>query len=489
MNALTIAHYNGGATAGKKKMLKALKNSLTQNYKWEPAEVVVVAVSGGMDSLVLLHALHKLSEPLNIVLHTATFDHQLRGEESAADVVHVRNCCELWNIPLTTGSADVAALASAQRVSLEVAARRARYQFLAEVSIQVGARRIAVAHHQSDQAETVLMHILRGTGQRGLQGMKFVSPCPNAPQIEVIRPMLGIPRTDIQSYATEHNLPYRTDSSNTDTSILRNRIRLEALPYLRNFNPNLEQGLSQLSQLMMTNESFLHHQTQQQAIAATQRTADGQFTLSRHIFRNLHPALQHRWIIWVLEQLGKYDSVEYGHVLHAARLAAQGRHGSQAEFSGGVSLHVRYNEVVIGFNSAKATDSMPGGLDSDLIQEVRVPTEIAVHSGSLRFRWQSKAMTPKHAQLSILEGATLTLRIRQPGDRFRPQGLHGHSQKLKDWFINHKIPQYWRDSIPLLWVGSELAAIFVYPHWHIAQPFLPQDVSQHVLFIEFWENS
>jgi tRNA(Ile)-lysidine synthase len=489
MNRLTSNYYNGGATSRKNKMIKSLTNSIVQYYTWEPGEVLVVAVSGGMDSMVLLHALHQLSAQLGIVLQAASFDHQLRGEESAADVLHVRNYCEAWKIPISIGMADVRALAAAERVSVEVAARHARYQFLADVAVRVGARRIAVAHHQSDQAETVLMHILRGSGLRGLQGMKYAAPSPGTPQIELIRPMLDIPRTAIASYATEHELAYRYDSSNRDTAILRNRLRLEAMPYLRNFNPSIEQGLSQLSHLARVDEAFLHQQTQERAIVETETTVPGRFRLKLDVFRNLHSALQYRWIIWALEQLGKHNSVEYGHVLHAARLAVTGRHGSQAEFSGGVHLRVHYNEIVIEVSGAQSDDRMIGGLEPGTVIGLHVPADIPVYAGTLRFRWQPKEMASKPVELFVTEGTALSLRTRQTGDRFRPQGLRGHSQKLKDWFINHKVPQHWRNSIPLLWAGSELAAIFVYPKWYIAHPFLVQDVSEHPLCIEFRGNS
>jgi len=214
-------------------------------------EPVVVGVSGGPDSLCLLHVLKHLAPGYGVTLHVTHLEHGIRGEESEADAQFVAGLAHRWGLPVTVEHADVPRLAEEEGLAPEEAARRARYGFLARVAGQIGASRIAVGHNADDQVETVLMHFLRGSGLAGLRGMLPLSPLgelrlgaalrdsPLAGELRLIRPLLEVARPAIEAYCRSRGLQPRFDRSNLDTTYYRNRLRHELLPMLEGYNPNI----------------------------------------------------------------------------------------------------------------------------------------------------------------------------------------------------------------------------------------------------------
>jgi tRNA(Ile)-lysidine synthase len=242
-----------------------------------PEETVVVGVSGGADSVCLLHILAKWQKGLQIKLHVAHLDHQLRGVESEADAKYVSSLAGSFGIPITIDRQDVAAYRVERNFSVEEAARELRYAFLARVAREVGANRIAIGHTRDDQVETILMHILRGTGITGLCGLAPCSPMvydrqemswPASPlslrakrsNLLVIRPLLDITREETASYCQEHQLDPHIDSSNRSFSFFRNRLRLQLLPLLRQYNPSVDQALLRLADIAKEDNAFVEQQ-------------------------------------------------------------------------------------------------------------------------------------------------------------------------------------------------------------------------------------
>ncbi|MCK4581366.1 MAG: tRNA lysidine(34) synthetase TilS, partial [Dehalococcoidia bacterium] len=232
--------------------------SLAKQHDLIPfGEQLVVGVSGGADSVCLLHVLTRYREELGIGVHVAHLNHQLRGAESDGDAKYVADLAGSLGVPITVGKRDVASYRSMLNCSVEEAARELRYDFLAEVAGDAGAVRVAVGHTRDDAVETILMHILRGTGTSGLRGLEACSPAPvgrcgshssrfeasthqregaaTTPELWVIRPLLDLGREEILRYCDEHQLEPRVDSSNVCLSFFRNRIRLELLPLLRKY--------------------------------------------------------------------------------------------------------------------------------------------------------------------------------------------------------------------------------------------------------------
>ena len=204
-----------------------------------PGSRLLLAVSGGTDSLVLLHLFSRLSPEFDLSPHVASLDHGLRGTDGAADAAFVREQADQLGLQVTLGTAE--------RLRGEADARRARYDFLAATARACGAQYVAVAHHADDQAETVLLNVLRGSGLRGLAAMRLSAPLPGHPQLTLLRPLLHIRRSELQDWCHAQGLAPRQDASNRDLRLRRNRLRHETLPALRKMNPRVDQALLRLA--------------------------------------------------------------------------------------------------------------------------------------------------------------------------------------------------------------------------------------------------
>ena len=250
-------------------LLSQVRKTIEEHDLLVAGESVVVGVSGGPDSLCLLHLLRHLSRAYDLTLHVAHLDHGIRGEESRVDAQFVADLARQWELPATVERADVPRLAEEEGLAIEEAARRARYRFLARVAGQVGASRIAVGHNADDQAETVLMHFLRGSGLAGLRGILPLSPLgelrlgqserdsPLAAELRLIRPLLEVPRSAIEAYCRDQELSPRFDRSNLDTTYYRNRLRHKLLPVLETYNPNVREVLRRTAQVMAADHELL----------------------------------------------------------------------------------------------------------------------------------------------------------------------------------------------------------------------------------------
>lgn len=251
---------------------------------------VVLAVSGGVDSICLADAALAMrgDKPAFVIAH---LNHQLRGEDSQADAQFVQAFADRRGAICETGIADVKALAESRKVSIEVAARDARYAFLAKVASMHGATHVALAHHADDQAETVLLRLLRGTGPAGLRGMTLVSPMHNAPHLTAVRPLLHITRNDIEAYCRECKLDWRHDASNDALHHTRNRIRHELLPLLAQYNPNIRATLMRLADTLASDYEIVESTTRE-TFDRIATAINGQVHVDRKAWRSLSAGLQ-----------------------------------------------------------------------------------------------------------------------------------------------------------------------------------------------------
>ncbi len=494
-------------------LLARVTQAIERHALCAAGQTVVVGVSGGVDSLVLLHVLLALRDRLGIRLHVATLDHGLRGEAGAADAAFVRATAEAWGVPCTTGRADVPALADSLGLGIEETARRVRYTFLVRVARQVGAKRVAVGHQRDDQAETVLLHLLRGSGLSGLRGMAPISPLTDshiladiplqcdpslnssaAPQLwpMLIRPLLTISRAEIEAYAAAHGLQPRADASNADLTYLRNRLRHQVLPLLETLNPNIRQTLAQTADVLRADAEVLEAAGEAALRQVTRSSPPGSVLFDRAAWAVLPLALKRYTLRAAVRQLRPdLRDVTYAHIADAVALAESGRTGARAPLPGGLALRVSYETLVIGpaaegtaevGDAAPALDPAQAGLSFTAGETVERPFGAWVFSARpLRPDDDLPALhaDPLCAALWVPVGATLALRTRRAGDRFRPRGLGGHSQKLADTLIAMRVPAPWRERVPLL-TANGVIAWFVAPtpegvRGRVAEPFAMPD--------------
>jgi tRNA(Ile)-lysidine synthase len=461
---------------------KSIRSVIESHHLILMGSTLVVGVSGGTDSLALLHLLTGLREALDFRLHAATLDHGLRGADGAADAQFVVETAQAWGISVTQGYIDVWTLAQRTGLGIEAAARIARYGFLASVAREVGAAQVAVAHHADDQVETVLLHLLRGSGVSGLAGMAYRDSLPGHPGLTLIRPLLNVTRADLEAYCGEHGLQSRHDASNDDSTYTRNRIRREVLPYLRELSPQLDRRLLQLADLAAVDDDFLETVLGQVVENSVERDGE-RILLPRAVFTGLHPALQRRFILWAARQFETADDVGYGHTLAAVDVGLNGQVGARALLTGGVQLRLDYNHIVIELEDAPATaDNVPLLTSGEQIP-VMIPGATPLDAG-----WTlHTSLTPSETEsgrLEIAEGSKVGLRGRREGDRFAPLGLEGHTQKLGKWMIDHKVPQHFRDRLPLVEIDGQIAAIY-WEGWKISHHFAVSSAGQRVVYLWF----
>lgn len=450
-------------------LLDSVRSALARHHLLQPGKSVVAAVSGGPDSLCLLHLLARLRETGGPAVHVAHLDHGFRGAQSAAEAQVVAHIARAWGMPATIEYADVPALAAETGDNRQAAARAARYAFLGRVAQDAGAAAVLVAHHADDQAETVLLHLLHGAGLAGLRGMREALPwaewCPPAERSPaasgplLLRPLLDTSRADIEAYCAAHRLEPCHDPSNTSPAYTRNRLRADLLPALAAYNPHIAAALGRTARICADDYDYM----QQQLDAAWPTLADerpGALLLRAAPWAALHPALQRyalrRAAACLLDGTGdlSYEQVE------AAREAAAQGVGRQHTLARGISLRVEHHGLLLRVAEALHTAPMAGDalpqLQNDAVS-LAVPGAVPLSAV-----WCAEAGSGAPPTLPAdppwrwwvllaaerLDGP-LCLRRRRPGDRFRPAGGRG-SRRLQDFFVDSKLPQELRAAWPIL---------------------------------------
>jgi tRNA(Ile)-lysidine synthase len=487
-----------------------------------PEGIVVVGVSGGADSVCLLHVLAKCQRGLGIKLHVAHLNHQLRGVESEADAKYVSDLAGSLGIPITIDRQDVAAYRIERNFSVEEAARELRYAFLARVAREVGANRIAIGHTRDDQVETILMHILRGTGVTGLCGLAPCSPMPYDRQgmslpasplplrdpplslrakrnnLLVIRPLLDITREETTSYCQEHQLDPRIDSSNRSLSFFRNRLRLELLPLLRKHNPSVDQALLRLADIAKETNVFIEQQASVlwDEVARQENNA---IYLDRKQIASLPIALQRQLLRTAVTRLaGDTRDIEASHI-EAARNLLNKAVGKRISLPHALVCHGGYSELMI--TSTAKQSQLPPCPFPPLSGEfpLKVPGETVfpgwmVAASIVQERAVSRSLRgvlspiSETSQSNLIAnfdlhktGTELFVRQRRPGDRFQPLGMN-IPKKLYEFMVDVKIPRSWRGRIPIVYSPQQIIWVI---GWRIDDRVKATEASKEILRLEF----
>lgn len=439
-----------------------------------PGETVIVGVSGGPDSLCLLHVLCRLRGEYGLTLHVAHLHHGLRGDEADADAEFVRKLAADWQIPYTVEHTDVPALAREHRLAFEEAARRARYAFLARVAGEVGAQTVAVGHNADDQAETVLMHWLRGSGLAGLRGMLPVTPLDDyrllaggeSQSLRLLRPLLGVTRAEIEAYDSLHGLEPRFDRSNLDTTYFRNWLRHEVLPLLSRHNPNVQEVLRRSAQVIADDYALLRTLLEETWPRVVIEETEMAIVFDLAAWRGLAISLQRSALREAIHRLRRsLRNINFIHVENALEVARDGKTGDRATLPQGLMLTLGYDRFTVAAGRGDAMGWLPDwpllppsteGVLLSVPGMTPLPgfewaiDAVSVDVAELAPGWEANA-DPWRAFLDARAiGDRLELRTRRAGDRFQPLGMGGHEVKLADFLTNRKVPRAVRDRLPLL---------------------------------------
>ena len=444
---------------------------------------LLVAVSGGPDSICLVHILAKLKEALGIRLHITHLNHQLRGAESEADAQYVSNLAQRLGIPATIEKREVKAYQTLKRISLEEAAREVRYTFLAQVAGAIGVSQVAVGHTMDDNIETILMHLIRGSGTRGLQGLRPRTEWHlSGNSLTIIRPLLGVSRKETANYCQDHKLMPRLDTSNLSLSPLRNRIRLKLLPLLKSYNPQVDEAILRTARIAGEDLAFL----EKEGLRVWDKIAQRQgniIILDKAKFLELPLALKRHLLRMSLEKLlGTLKDIEMCHIEEIMDALTKPA-GRRLSLPGGLIFTIEYNRYLI------AKD--PSALSPFPILEQEWPLNLP--GETILPGWRIEASIIRREQMAEKDNEfiayfdldktkdKLSVRTRKPGDRFQPLGM-SQPKKLGEFMVDAKITRTWRQRVPL--VCSPQQIIWVVG-WRIDDRVKVTESTKQVLCLEF----
>lgn len=512
-------------------LLQKIRDTLREHALIAQGDTVVVGVSGGADSLSLLHALKTLAPEWELKLHVAHLNHQLRGDDADADEQFVLWLAREWGLPVASARWDVSGYAQENQMSIEEAARTLRYRFLLSVAKQVKANAVAVAHNADDQVETILLHFLRGAGLAGLRGMAYASKLLTAEDrtqrtedrakttedrtqttedrtqnaqaavpVTLIRPLLDVPRDEIEIYCVENGLQPRIDETNFDTTILRNRLRHNVIPYLETINPNLRDVLRHSALSLADDFAYI----QQNVLGIFDRMshpADDALVFDKKWFRALPVNLQRGVLREAVTRLRRLRNIGYQHIENARRVAAEKEAGAEATLPQGLLLVVGYDDFTIG-EHLPLPDAPLLLHGQEIVLTVGDERWIEDSDWGVRVRTEDRPQSTDHKGQTTEDGPAaagarrvrldaqkiqgqLVLRTRRAGERFTPRGMGGKHKSLHEFMIDEKIPRHLREYIPLLVDDEKILWVVGYREDERASA---TGETSNVMCVEFFKN-
>lgn len=432
-------------------LVQRVRDTIRRHHMLAAGETVVVATSGGPDSTALLHVLAELRAELGLTLRVAHFNHRLRPD-AADDAEFVAEMSRALGLSYHDGTGDVRAYALRRGLSVEDAARRLRYEFLTDVAQKTRAQAVATGHTLDDQAETVLMRVLRGSGLRGLAG---IPPVRTQGGVRIIRPLLDASRGEIDAYLREHRLSWREDPTNLDLGIWRNKVRLGLIPAVEGDDPGVRKTLARLAGLMRDEAEALDALAAP-LIAGVLTGGPGGVHVARGPLLELPVAVQRRAIREAVRRVrGNLESVAFVHIEEARRLVAEGRAGAVAEFPGGIRVTVLPGGAEV--TAGAEREAAPPEYRLDVPGSVVAPEYgiyLAASAVDLRTSEATNSGNHPGAEDIMVDqahaGPWLILRGPRTGDRFAPHGMGGRTKKLSDYLREANVPRRRRTFVPVL---------------------------------------
>ncbi|WP_102399467.1 tRNA lysidine(34) synthetase TilS [Haloimpatiens massiliensis] len=457
-------------------MLQKVLSTIDEYQMFKKGDKVIVGVSGGPDSMCLLHMLYLLKEKLHIEIVVAHINHCLRGNEADDDERYVKEYCKKINVQYYSKRIDINSIALEQNISCETAGRDARYNFFYELKNKLVAQKIAVAHNANDQAETVLMRIMRGTGLAGAVGIKPIRDG------IVVRPIIKLTRKEIESYCNDNKINARIDKTNFESIYSRNKVRLELIPYIeKNFNNDIVSTINRFANILFKDNEYID-------LVASDKYKEyctleyGKIIVRKELFKE-HEAILSRVIRIALKKLkGNLYNLETKHIYDIIHIQ-KGCTGKKINLPENLVATNNYGDIHMYVNiSTVNKEKKELTLEMDkkyLIKEKNLYLKIEIQTKEEEYNLKGNNFT-KYFDYEKVKGE-ITYRYRRQGDKFQPIGMRG-TKKLKDIFMDLKVPKEERDEIPLICFGDEIAWVWGY---RISEKFKIDKNTKKILKIQF----
>ena len=446
------------------------KNLINENEK------ILIAFSGGADSLALLLMLHTLKEELHIELGACHVNHMLRGKDAEEDEIFCSEVARKLCIPFYSMKKDVSGYAKKKGLSIEVAGRELRYAFFKDIMVNHRYEKCATAHHLDDQVETVLLNLMRGSGLNGLTGM---SP----KREEYIKPILFLKKEELLAYLKEHSMEPREDDSNMESIYQRNKVRNKLIPYIReNFNEDFPETIWRMTDLLREDLDFIHEQVEKVKSEYVENRKDNRIVIRKEAFHQ-HKAVVSRLLFDAIESVkGNITDIEEVHIRDMIALQ-KNETGKSIDIKDAVVARNDYGNLII---ERKKTDTERE--ENMLHEELKIPGTYVVDGKTIRFRYVERDEIVKDKKLRFFNGdvieETVIVRNRQEGDRMRPFGMKGY-RKLKNILIDKKISREDRDKLLVFQNRNE---IFYIGSMIISDDYKVKDNTVKILEIGIFEE-
>ncbi len=423
-------------------MLAKVEKTITQYHMLTEGDKIIIGISGGPDSVALSHILSRLQQKYKLTLHLAHLNHLLR-EEAKQEALFVQRLAKSLKLPIIIEEVDIEQDAS-KNFSIQQKARKIRYEFLIRIAKRLNATKIALAHHEDDNLETILMWLIRGCGAEGIKGIPPIRKINQ--ERYIIRPLIKNTKEEIEDYLKLHKLSFKIDSSNLKTDYGRNKIRLELLPKLKEYNPNIKEALNRLSTLWQMDNEYLNSSS----VEAKNKVVLEKGRIELKKFSEAHPAIQSRILRQVIKEVkGDLQGITFKHIEAILNLIKNGPAQGRLDLPANIKVKREYETLTI-YKGKKEEERIgdekyllvPGVTQ---IEELKVETRIVPLSTLYSLLSTSSEVYLDYDKVKL----PLLLRHRRKGDKFHPYGMAG-SKKIKDLLIDLKVPKSKRDKIYLL---------------------------------------
>ena len=453
-----------------------LNNSVSPFVK--SGKTYCIGLSGGSDSVLLLHFLQKLRLDKHFHIIALHLNHSLRNNESNGDAAFCEKVCKKLNIEFISKKVDIKKLAGENKLSIEDAARKCRYKWFAEICEKRRADAVFIAHHADDQAETVLLRLFRGAGLKGLAGIKKTT---FFGKLKIVRPWLDVPRKILDSTILKIKLEYRYDSSNSDTHFDRNWLRHNLIPVLNeHFKSDVKERLVRTSAISNEAYDFILKQSKEALCKYSRRSLLG-FLFPLDVFKELHPAVQNTVLMLMLEEnYSEPIQFSYNSIIKLRKFTLSSLLHCPLQFPGTISIGKAYNHFFVGkkadleIKNAKIKIGDAFTTKSGLtisIEPVGHRSESISNNGEIWEKFVLGYKTEMIQYTSVPKTSVFNIRSRKAGDRYTP--IHGKESKIKDLLITAHIPQQLKDAIPIIELNYEMVWL---SGWRIANKFRVSDM-------------